>query len=174
MIVWLGQEHAAKRMKGNRVRDRRFETPSRRAFLRGAAALTLSEPMFLRLGKNQAHRNSQSLLAYVGSYSSPQGPEGAVGHGEGIYVFEMNLATGALSQRGVFPNDSNPSWLAFSPEQKYLYSANEISNYQGGNAGSVSAYSVDRPSGRLRLLNTISSEGAGPAHLSVHPSGKFI
>src|SRR5207249_11470417 len=31
-----------------------------------------------------------------------------------------------------------------------------------------------RSSGHLTLLNTVSSEGAGPAHLSVHPSGKYV
>jgi 6-phosphogluconolactonase (cycloisomerase 2 family) len=38
----------------------------------------------------------------------------------------------------------------------------------------VSAYSVDRASGHLTLLNTVSSEGANPTHLSIHPSGKFV
>jgi 6-phosphogluconolactonase (cycloisomerase 2 family) len=86
----------------------------------------------------------------------------------------MNPASGVLSQREVIPNDSNPSWLALGPSGSHLYSANEISNYAGGNAGSVSAYAVDRASGHLTLLNTVSSEGAGPAHLSVHPSGKHV
>jgi 6-phosphogluconolactonase (cycloisomerase 2 family) len=38
----------------------------------------------------------------------------------------------------------------------------------------VSAYAIDRGSGHLKLLNTVSSQGAGPAHLSVHPSGKWV
>jgi len=153
---------------------RHIETSSRREFLKRAAVCALAEPMFMRLGKRQSNRNKQSVLAYVGTYSSPEGPEGAIGHGQGIHLFEMNLATGGLVQREIFENDSNPSWLAFSPNREYLYSANEISNYKGTNSGSVSAYSVDRASGRLSLLNTMSSEGAGPAHLSVHPSGKFV
>lgn len=96
-----------------------------------------------------------------------------MGHGQGVYLLEMDPATGALQQRDVFPNDANPSWLAFDPSRTHLYSANEISNYQGVASGSVSAYSIDRATGRLALLNTVSSEGAGPAHLSVHPSGKY-
>jgi 6-phosphogluconolactonase (cycloisomerase 2 family) len=36
----------------------------------------------------------------------------------------------------------------------------------------VSAYSIERTSGRVTLLNTVSSEGAGPAHMSIHPAGK--
>src|SRR5215470_19007298 len=109
---------------------------SRREFLQRAAVLALTGRKFMSLGR--------PVLAYVGTYSSPQGPEGAVGRGQGIYLFEMNAATGALRQRDVFPTDSNPSWLALNPSRTHLYSANEISNYKGGNAGSVSAYSIRR------------------------------
>jgi 6-phosphogluconolactonase (cycloisomerase 2 family) len=108
------------------------------------------------------------IFAYVGSYSSPQGPEGSHGNGQGIYLFEMNPETGALAQREVFANGANPSWLAFDRTHTHLYSANETAD------GSVGAYSIDAASGRLALLNTASSRGAGPAHLSVHPSGKYV
>jgi 6-phosphogluconolactonase len=147
---------------------------SRREFMRGAMALALTQPVFMRFGKNHANQKVRPVLAYVGTYSSPQGPEGSVGHGQGIYLFEMNRATGALHQREVFPSDFNPSWLALDPSRTHLYSANEISNYKGTNSGSVSAYLIDRPSGHLTLLNTVSSEGAGPAHVSVHPSGEYV
>jgi len=108
------------------------------------------------------------ILAYVGTYSSPQGPEGSHGHGKGIYLFQMHPATGTLSPRAVFPNGANPSWLAIDPARKYLYAANETAD------GSVSAYSIAPTNGHLALLNTVASEGAGPAHLSVHPSGKYV
>lgn len=108
------------------------------------------------------------LLAYVGSYSSPQGPEGSHGNGQGIYLFQVNPDTGALTQREVCPSNVNPSWLAFDAAGTHLYSANETAD------GSVSAYSVDPVNGRLTLLNTVSSQGAGPAHVSVHPAGKHV
>ena len=85
----------------------------------------------------------------------------------------MNPASGVLTQREIIPNDANPACLALAPSGAYLYSANEVANFAGGSSGSVSAYAVDRASGHLTLLNTVSSEGAGPAHLSVHPSGKY-
>ena len=156
------------------LRVREVRKTSRREFLRSAAAIAAAHPVFVLLQKGEAKRSFRGVLAYIGSYSSPQGPEGAAGHGQGIYLLEMDPATGALQQRDVFPNDANPSWLAFDPSRTHLYSANEISNYQGAASGSVSAYSIDRSTGRLILLNTVSSEGAGPAHLSVHPSGKYV
>jgi 6-phosphogluconolactonase (cycloisomerase 2 family) len=137
---------------------------SRRALLKTAAAL--AAPL-------QALQ-SAPILAYVGTYSSPQGPEGSRGNGQGIYLFEMNPVTGALVQRAVFPSNANPSWLAFDPSRTHLYAANETATSPGSSSGSVSAYSIDRTNGHLTLLNTVSSEGAGPAHLSVHPSGKWV
>jgi 6-phosphogluconolactonase len=147
---------------------------SRRGFMGGAATLSMAGLAFARARRNQAGAANGPILAYVGTYSSPEGPEGSHGNGQGIYLFEMNPSTGALSQREVFPNGSNPSWLAFDPSRTHLYAANETKTFEGANSGSVSAYSIDRSSGRLTLLNTVSSQGAGPAHLSVHPSGKYV
>jgi 6-phosphogluconolactonase (cycloisomerase 2 family) len=117
---------------------------------------------------------NKPILAYVGTYSSPQGPEGSKGNGQGIYLFQMNPATGALSQCGLFADGSNPSWLAFDPSKTHLYAARETATFQDTNSGSVSAFSIDRSNGHLAALNTVSSQGAGPAHLSVHPSGKYV
>ena len=124
--------------------------------------------------QSQANSTNGSILAYVGTYSSPQGPEGSRGNGQGIYLFQMDPATGALSQRELFADDSNPSCLAFDPSRTHLYAANETATFQGTKSGSVSAFSINRSNGRLARLNTVSSYGAGPAHLSVHPSGKYV
>jgi len=150
-----------------------FRRISRRGFLRGAAALAVARPS-LALTQGQASSMEGPTLAYVGTYSSPQGPEGSKGNGQGIYVFQMNPTTGAISKCGLYANDSNPSWLAFDPSRTHLYAANETATFQGTNSGSVSAYSIDRSNGQLARLNTVSSQGAGPAHLSVHPSGAYV
>jgi 6-phosphogluconolactonase (cycloisomerase 2 family) len=145
---------------------------SRRQLLKpSSVALLLTFPGFRT---RAAPDRSSRVLAYVGTYSSPQGPEGSKGNGKGIYVFGMNPATGALVQQQLCEDGMNPSWLAFHPSMKYLYAANEISTFNGHHAGAVTAYAVDTPSGNLTRLNTVSSEGAGPAHLSVHPSGKHV
>ncbi len=146
---------------------------SRRRFLKSTAALGFFGPKIAWALENQTKSAKGPTLAYVGTYSSPQGPEGSKGNGQGIYLFQMDPSTGALSLRKLFKNGSNPSWLTFDSSRTHLYSANETQDYQGTNSGSVSAYSIDRASGDLTLLNTVSSEGAGPCHLSVHPSGKY-
>ena len=115
-----------------------------------------------------ARPNARPIRAYIGSYSSPQGPEGSKGRGSGIYLFEMDPQSGTLTQRALFKDDSNPSWIALTQSRTHLYAANETG------AGSVSAFSIDSGSGELTLLNRASSGGAGPAHLSLHPSGKYL
>jgi 6-phosphogluconolactonase (cycloisomerase 2 family) len=119
-------------------------------------------------------QSNRQLLMYVGTYSSPEGPEGSKGNGRGIYLLRIDPSNGNLSQVEVIPNALNPSCLALDPSKAHLYSANETSTFEGANSGSVSAYSIDHSTGHLTLLNTVSSQGAGPAHLSVHPSGKYV
>ncbi len=140
---------------------------SRRDLLKQAGLLAAS-------GRLYAQQKEDRQLLYVASYSSPQGPEGSQGRGGGVYLFEMSRATGALKQIDLFPNGGNPSWLAFNASRTRLYTANETASYEGAASGSVSAYSVERATGRLTLLNTQSSRGAGPCHISVHPAGKHV
>jgi len=148
-------------------------TLSRRGFLT-ATTLAAASAALPAAAQEPATPAGRPILAYVGSYSSPQGPEGSKGYGRGIYLMEMDPASGALTQRAVFANDANPSWLALNPTRTRLYAANETATYRGANSGSVSAYAIDRSNGHLTLLNTVSSAGAGPAHLSVHPAGRHV
>lgn len=146
---------------------------SRRRFLKKGASFTAAAPWLA--SAEQTHRSPAPgrVLAYVGTTSMKEGPPDYLGNGQGIYLFEMEPATGTLSWRETFASASNPSWLAFDPSRTHLYSVNEITSFEGTNSGAVSAYRIERPTGRLTLLNTLSSQGAGPTQMSVHPSGKF-
>jgi len=138
---------------------------SRRDFLAGAATIAASAA---------AAAEQRPVLAYVGTYSAPAGAEGAPGRCQGLYLFEMNPTTGSLTERAMFPNPDNPSCLALNSSGTRLYSANETATYLGAPSGSVSAYEIKRPGGQLTLINTVASEGAGPCHLSLHQSGKWL
>jgi 6-phosphogluconolactonase (cycloisomerase 2 family) len=159
---------------GARWRQHRAGQTSRRWFLAGAALAVVPGVAPGQTRASQSRLASGRYLAYAGTYSSPQGPEGSPGRGQGIYQFEMDPATGALTQRALVPNGANPSCLALGASRRHLYAANETAVFEGAQSGSVSAYSIDESSGRLTLLNTVGSEGAGPAHLSVHPSGRHV
>jgi 6-phosphogluconolactonase len=70
--------------------------------------------------------------------------------------------------------------LAVHPNHRFLYAVNETSNVAasgapaGSRAGSVTAFATDAKTGRLTQLNTVSSKGGGPTHLSIDPSGKWV
>jgi hypothetical protein len=117
-----------------RTPEGRRQHSSRRAFLKSAAMFAGAAGLVAGQGTTR-----RSPLLYIATYSSPQGPEGSKGYGEGIYLFEMNPANGRLSKRDVFQNPNNPSWLAFDPARAHLYSANETNTYNGTPSGSVSA-----------------------------------
>jgi len=138
---------------------------TRRRFLRGLAGAAAA-PLLVRKARTRQGSTRRPVLAYVGTYS--QGS--ATARGKGIHIFAMDAETGALSARDVFETPLNPSWLALDPPRTHIYSANAPA---GAGPGSVSAYAIDAVTGRLTLLNTVSSEGSGPAHMSVHPSGKY-
>ena len=96
------------------------------------------------------------------------------GNGRGIHLFEVDRETGALVAREVYEMGNSPSALAFNGDRTRLYSANETERIGENEAGSVSAFAVDPDDGSLTLLNWVNSGGKGPAHLSVHPSGKYV
>lgn len=112
--------------------------------------------------------------AYIGTYTAEPGQQQPHNHGEGIYLVDVDTATGMLSNVRLVAKTPSPSWISLSPDGKYLYAGNEIGNFNGGKSGSVSAFAVDKSSGKLTFLNAVSSEGAGPAYVAVHPSGKYV
>ena len=144
-------------------------TTSRRAFLKTGTALCLAYSTIRPMHGLALDSAGRRILAYVGTDTKPV--DGAA-NGKGIYLFEMNPRTGELSLLKLAAETTSPSWLTFHPSGRYLYAINEISDFDGKN-GSVSAFAIDRTNGDLRLLNTVSSQGAGPAYVSVDATGKY-
>ncbi len=107
-----------------------------------------------------AQAQSSKEIMYVGTYS--------VRGSEGIYVFEFDRKTGAMNQIQTVSNGKNPSFLAIHPSGNYLYAVNEGPDKLGG----ASAYSIDKATGKLRFLNSQSTLGSGPCHVSVDKTGK--
>lgn len=103
--------------------------------------------------------------AYVGTYTP---------NGGGIYLFSLDPETAALTQLQVVDDIRNPSWLALNSAQTRLYAVSEIDNYQGTHGGAIVAYAIDGETLQLKRLGAVSSGGSMPAHLSLHPTGKFL
>ena len=123
-----------------------------------------------------AANTAYAARAYIGTYTPNLADPHAYanGKGEGIYLVNVDDATGALSDLKLVAKDRSPAWLVLSADHKFLYAVNEIDSYGPGKSGSVTAYSVDAKSGALKKLNTVDSGGAGPCFISVHASGKFV
>jgi len=60
------------------------------------------------------------------------------------------------------------------PNGKFLYAVNELANYKGPNSGGVSAFAIDRATGKLTFLNELPSRGADPCYIIFDKSGKFV
>jgi len=146
------------------------QSTSRRKFIQCASALALANSQISSALNLKGRRKGDKVFAYVGTDTSAIDGKG---NGKGIYLFELDPGSGQLSFVKLAAEAKNPSWLCLDPSQRYLYAAHEISDYEG-KSGSVSAYAVDASNGDLRLLNTVSSQGAGPAHLSLDGSGKYV
>ncbi len=146
------------------------QKPSRRKFIQGASALAIAYSPISKASSFQGRPGTGKVFAYVGTDTSAIDGKA---NGKGIYLFELDSSSGQLSLVKLAAEARNPSWLCLDPSQRYLYTVNEISDYEG-KSGSVSAYAVDKSNGDLRLLNRVSSQGAGPAHLSLDASGKYV
>lgn len=90
-----------------------------------------------------------------------------------LYLCRFNSRTGQLQLSGVAAATVNPGFLAIDPYGPYLYAVNEIGNYNGEKSGAVSSFRVDATTGRLSLLNQVSSHGANPSYVTVSANGKF-
>ena len=153
---------------------------SRRSFLRTSTAFAGTAVLADGILQAQSGGAKGPLVAYVGTFSSPlrDVPRTQVdlppGNGRGIHLFHVNRATGAMTPAGIHEMGTSPSCLALNASGTRLYSSNETDRVGDEKEGTVSAFAVDRADGKLALLNTVRSGGAGPTYVSVHPSGRFV
>jgi 6-phosphogluconolactonase len=104
--------------------------------------------------------------AFVGTYTQ----KGS----KGIYRFVFDPATGKLTEREVVAEASNPTFLALSPDQRFLYAVSEIDDFEGKKTGAIAGFAVDARTGNLTPLNRQPSGGTGPCHLVVDRLGKHV
>jgi 6-phosphogluconolactonase (cycloisomerase 2 family) len=76
--------------------------------------------------------------------------------------------------RGLHEQKTGPTSLVLNSAGTRLYSSNETEHLKENDAGSISAFAIDRSTGEVTVMNTVSSGGAGPTYVSLHPSGRFL
>lgn len=107
---------------------------------------------------------SQNSYVFVGSYNSDKNKEG-------IYVFQLDTATGNLKKITTVKNILNPSYLTISPNGKYIFACTETKT---PNAGSVSSFEFKPQDKSLTFINSQKSGGENPVFISVHKNGKWL
>jgi len=153
---------------------------SRRSFLKSSVALAGATPLAASQAVAQQRDIAAPLLAYVGTFSSPLRDvlptqvDLPPGNGRGIHLFRVDRATGEFTAAGVHEMGKSPSHLAVNAAGRRLYSANETDRVGPEKEGTISAFSINREDGKLKLINTVRSGGAGPTYVSLHPTGKFL
>ncbi|HEY0272975.1 MAG TPA: lactonase family protein [Chitinophaga sp.] len=90
------------------------------------------------------------------------------GKSKGVYVYKFNTATGDATAIS-YAETTNPSFIAISPDQKFVYAVNEDKG-----PGSVTSFAFDAKKGRLTEINKLPSEGESPCYVAVTKNGKFI
>jgi 6-phosphogluconolactonase len=105
-----------------------------------------------------------TIRVYIGTYTGAES--------KGIYLSRLDPSTGALAPAELAAEVANPSFLAIHPGGKFVYAVNEVSDSDGIRTGAVSAFAVEPQTGKLKLLNHQSSQGAGPCHIVVDRAGK--
>lgn len=89
------------------------------------------------------------------------------GRSEGIHRLHFDPNTGALSRAELAAKSIDPSFLAIHPTRPLLFTV--VAQPEGR----LEAYSIG-PGGELKLLNTVSSKGAGPAHIQIDRTGQWV
>ena len=84
----------------------------------------------------------------------------------GILRCVLDGKTGKISAPTVAAEAKSASYVALSPDAKFLYATAEAAE------GAVAAYAVEGD--KLRLLNTEASKGKGPTHLVVDAAGRNL
>ncbi|HUJ95331.1 MAG TPA: lactonase family protein [Terriglobales bacterium] len=140
-------------MKLNRLRTRYF-----------LVGLTVFLGLALTLASQGAP--TRQYLVYLGTYTDHGG--------KGIYAFRFDSVSGQLTSLGLAAESPEPSFLAISQNRRFLYAANEILTFNGQPAGAVSAFAVQPDTGKLSILNQVSSRDEGPAHITLDHSGKYV
>ena len=97
----------------------------------------------------------------IGTYTAPA-------KSQGIYSYNVDLANGVFTQQSVTSGVSNPSFLALTPDKKFVYSVSE------SNSGSAAcAFSFDEKTAKLILLNSSLTNSDGPCFVSVTKNHVF-
>lgn len=137
---------------------------NRRKFVRTAAQTLALAPIAARSWKAGAQASPGNIM-FVGTQSH--------GTSIGIYAYQWDSTAGSLKALGLAAWADSATFLALSPDHKYLYAANEIDTFGGTKSGGVSAFSVES-AGKLNFINAVPAAGFGTCHVTTDNTGHSV
>ncbi len=132
-------------------------------YFRVAVAVVFALPVALSPFAQGAPRH---YILYVGTYTT--------GESKGIYAYRYDAKSGDLKPLGLAAETVSPSFLVADADGKRLFAVNEMADYQGKPSGGVSAFTINRKTGKLSLVNEVASQGADPCYISLDRTGKYL
>ena len=126
--------------------------------------ITTLSVFFCMTGTDAQTTKNQSpdvLYMLIGTYTS----SGSTG----IYVYKFNTNTGAAEYVSE-TKAVNPTYLAISANERYVYSVGENDKKEAV----AYAFSFDKQTGKLTLLNAQQTGSSGPCYISVSNSDRFV
>ena len=95
---------------------------------------------------------------YVGGYNTTEN--------FGINYYSFDEHSNELQPLGLAVATDNPSYLVTDKKGNYLYSVNETAAFDG--CGTISAFSIDKTTGKLTEISKESTHGTYPCHLTLN------
>ena len=107
---------------------------------------------------------AQQCYVFVGSYNKDKTKEG-------IYVYEMDTISGALTKVSAVDSVLNPAYLTLSPNGKFVYACTDAKT---PGAGSVSSFAFNPQLKTLTFVNSQKSSGENPIYVATDNAGKWL
>ena len=95
---------------------------------------------------------------YIGTNNRPPGKS------EGIYLFRLDGASGAVTRAGVAAKMGDPGWQVISRDGRFLYTNGTIDNHQ---KSIVAAFALDPATGALKFINQQQTNGNDTTHVDI-------
>jgi 6-phosphogluconolactonase len=106
-----------------------------------------------------AQKNNYRLL--IGTYTNPD-------KSKGIYTYSVDMKNNVFTQKSVTSGIQNPSFMAVTPDKKFVYSVSESSD-----GSSANAFLFNEKTGYLKLINSSLTKSNGPCNISVTENHVF-
>ena len=100
---------------------------------------------------------------------------------KGIHLFQMKTSENpdipefvTMTALGLVAAIPGATFIAVEPRRALLFAVNETDRFQGKPSGAVSAFAVQRETGKLTPLGQQASMGVRPCHLALSGDGKHL